>query len=69
LSTSALAADIAACVFSAPPCIKKSITVGLGLFQALIGFECIKLVVPGMDVLLTIGAVLSSTFAMLMREL
>src|SRR5689334_16540807 len=40
---------------SAPPCIKKSITVGLGLFQALIGFECIKLVIKGQGVLLGIG--------------
>jgi AGZA family xanthine/uracil permease-like MFS transporter len=41
----------------APPCIKKSITVGLGLFQALIGFECMKLVVPGTEVLLQLGDV------------
>lgn len=39
----------------APPCIKKSVTVGLGLFQALIGFECIKLIVPGDEVLLGLG--------------
>ncbi len=42
----------------APACIKKSITVGLGLFQALIGFECMKLVIRGNDgVLLAIGDV------------
>jgi AGZA family xanthine/uracil permease-like MFS transporter len=29
----------------APPCIKKSITVGLGLFQALVGLEQMRLVV------------------------
>lgn len=39
----------------APPCIKKSITVGLGLFQALIGFECIRLVIRGNNVLLGLG--------------
>lgn len=38
-----------------PPCIKKSITVGLGLFQALIGFEMMRLVVPGTETLLSIG--------------
>ena len=41
----------------APPSIKKSITVGLGLFQALIGFESMRLVVQGKDVLLTLGDV------------
>ena len=39
----------------APGCIKKSITVGLGLFQALIGFELMKFVIPGKETLLTIG--------------
>ena len=39
----------------APSCIKKGITVGLGLFQALIGFELMQLVVPGRDVLLALG--------------
>jgi AGZA family xanthine/uracil permease-like MFS transporter len=37
----------------APGCIKKSITVGLGLFQALIGFDMVHLVVRGDDVLLS----------------
>lgn len=40
----------------APTAIKKSITIGLGLFQALIGFELMKLVVPGTDgTLLALG--------------
>jgi AGZA family xanthine/uracil permease-like MFS transporter len=39
----------------APPCIKKSISVGLGLFQALIGFELMRLVIPGTETLLSIG--------------
>ena len=43
----------------APPCLKKSITVGLGLFQALIGFESMKLVVQGRDTLLMMGDVTS----------
>lgn len=39
----------------APSCIKKSITVGLGLFQALIGFELMRLVIPGEETLLELG--------------
>jgi AGZA family xanthine/uracil permease-like MFS transporter len=39
----------------APTCIKKGVTIGLGLFQALVGFELMKLVVPGSHVLLALG--------------
>lgn len=38
-----------------PACIKKSLTVGLGIFQALIGFESMRLVVRGEQVLLALG--------------
>jgi len=41
----------------APLCIKKGVTVGLGLFQALVGFELMALVVPGDEVLLALGDV------------
>jgi hypothetical protein len=41
----------------APLCIKKGVTVGLGLFQALVGFELMQLVVPGKEVLLALGDV------------
>jgi AGZA family xanthine/uracil permease-like MFS transporter len=44
----------------APPCIKKSISVGLGLFQALLGFELMKLVVRGNDTLLMLGDLFDS---------
>jgi len=40
----------------APPPVKKGITVGLGLFQALIGFEMMKLVVRGDHELLQMGS-------------
>lgn len=40
-----------------PMCVKKGITVGLGLFQALIGFEMMRLVVTGEETLLTMGNV------------
>jgi AGZA family xanthine/uracil permease-like MFS transporter len=43
----------------APDCIKKAITVGLGIFQALIGFEMMKLIVPGANTLLETGDVLA----------
>jgi AGZA family xanthine/uracil permease-like MFS transporter len=43
----------------APDSIKKSITVGLGLFQALIGFESMRLIVQGKDTLLALGDVSS----------
>ena len=43
----------------APESIKKSITVGLGLFQALIGFESMKLIVQGKDTLLELGDITS----------
>jgi len=39
----------------APDCIKKGITVGLGIFQALIGFEMMRLIVPGTETLLETG--------------
>eukprot|EP00823_Brevimastigomonas_motovehiculus_P004098 TRINITY_DN261_c0_g2_i1.p1 TRINITY_DN261_c0_g2~~TRINITY_DN261_c0_g2_i1.p1 ORF type:complete len:528 (-),score=117.00 TRINITY_DN261_c0_g2_i1:300-1883(-) len=39
----------------APSCIKKSITVGLGLFQGLIAFDVIELVVQGKGVLVEMG--------------
>jgi len=38
-----------------PACVKKSITVGLGLFQALIGLEVAKVVVAGDETLLQLG--------------
>ena len=41
----------------APVSVKKGITVGLGLFQALIGFEMMKLVVAGEHTLLSVGDV------------
>lgn len=42
----------------APASIKKSVTVGLGIFQALIGFDMMGLVVRGEHTLLEIGNVL-----------
>jgi AGZA family xanthine/uracil permease-like MFS transporter len=39
----------------APASIKKGITVGIGLMQALIGFEIMRVVVPGRDTLLALG--------------
>lgn len=39
----------------APVSVKKGITVGLGLFQALIGFEMMRLVVGGEETLLQMG--------------
>jgi AGZA family xanthine/uracil permease-like MFS transporter len=41
--------------------IKKSITVGLGVFQALLGFEACKFVVRGDHVLLALGPVSDPT--------
>lgn len=35
--------------------LKKAITVAIGLFQALIGFQVMKLVVPSKDTLITLG--------------
>jgi len=38
-----------------PLCLKKGVTVGLGLFQALLGLELMGLVVRGEEVLLELG--------------
>lgn len=38
-----------------PDSIKKSIAVGLGMFQALIGYDSVRLVVAGESTLLSLG--------------
>lgn len=40
-----------------PPAVKKSITVGLGLFQALVGFDSVQLIVRGDTTLLSLGQI------------